>query len=312
MSFLHLNFILVIAQLNEYSRSTVSENRAFGFPRTVSAGGLGIDIDKDFYSVSPIDGDRQKVKQFFMNNGIIGSYLEGGIFEQIFGGEAVSTIHILNAANKQGVKIYRINSENITAILPKLEYDTAKKQMLQNYINCGKEVIVPEKAITISGWSGTGYIILDPEDGSGAYMIDGGLAGGVWIELASVLISIILATLILALIGTPLTLAAIPYLMYTFLGLVLSMVITVFLPESWQSYIYNDVVPLVAGVIGLIASFLSGGAALGLAMGIIGVIYGIKALIKNMPISQLREVLKRKYCFISFEMFYPKFSKMLC
>lgn len=121
-----------------------------------------------------------------------------------------------------------------------------------------------------------------------------------------------MATLILALIGTPLTLAAIPYLMYTFLGLVLSMVITVFLPESWQSYIYNDVVPLVAGVIGLIASFLSGGAALGLAMGIIGVIYGIKALIKNMPISQLREVLKRKYCFISFEMFYPKFSKMLC
>jgi len=178
MSFLHLNFILVIAQLNEYSRSTVSENRAFGFPRTVSAGGLGIDIDKDFYSVSPIDGDRQKVKQFFMNNGIIGSYLEGGIFEQIFGGEAVSTIHILNKANQEGIKVYQINSANAADVLPKLQYNTLKKQSLQNLIDSGKEITIPEKKVTISGWNGTGYIVLEPEDGTGAYMIDGGFSGG--------------------------------------------------------------------------------------------------------------------------------------
>jgi len=150
----------------------------FGFPRTVSAGGLGIDIDKDFYSVRPIDGDLQKIKQFFMKNGIIGSYLEGGIFEQIFGGEAVSTIHILNKANQEGIKVYQINSANVADVLPKLQFNTLKKQSLQNLIDSGKEITIPEKAVTISGWNGTGYIVLDPEDGTGAYMIDGGFSGG--------------------------------------------------------------------------------------------------------------------------------------
>ena len=92
--------------------------------------------------------------------------------------------------------------------------------MLRNLLSSGKEITIPEREVTIGGWTGTGYEVINPEDGSGAYMIDGGLAGGVWIELASVLLSIILATLILALIGTSLTLAAIP------LGVLLPKILT--------------------------------------------------------------------------------------
>lgn len=57
----------------------------FGLPRTVSQGELVMDIDRDLYSVRSIDGDMEKVKAFNMSNGMMGSYLEGGIFEQIFG-----------------------------------------------------------------------------------------------------------------------------------------------------------------------------------------------------------------------------------
>ena len=32
--------------------------------------------------------------------------------------------------------------------------------------------------ISVKGWSGTGYIVLDPESGVGAYMIGGGADGG--------------------------------------------------------------------------------------------------------------------------------------
>jgi hypothetical protein len=269
MSFLHLNFILVIAQLNEYSRSTVSENRAFGFPRTVSAGGLGIDIDKDFYSVSPIDGDRQKVKQFFMNNGIIGSYLEGGIFEQIFGGEAVSTIHILNKANQEGIKVYQINSANAADVLPKLQYNTLKKQSLQNLIDSGKEITIPEKKVTISGWNGTGYIVLEPEDGTGAYMIDGGLAGGFF---KAILLSLALFLIAMAfcIIGSSL---ALPMVTAWLISVVLMPIYGV-LEDVFIVIINGVMLPLIAMVAAAICTAALAGT-IGMVITIVGFCIGV-------------------------------------
>ena len=50
---------------------------------------------------------------------------------------------------------------------------------IRNGVNAGKTVTVHGSQITLNGWSGTGYTILDPESGDGAYMIGGGLDGGV-------------------------------------------------------------------------------------------------------------------------------------
>ena len=49
---------------------------------------------------------------------------------------------------------------------------------IRNGVNAGKTVTVHNTQIIINSWSGTGYIILDPESGAGAYMIAGGLDGG--------------------------------------------------------------------------------------------------------------------------------------
>ena len=49
---------------------------------------------------------------------------------------------------------------------------------IRNGVNAGKTVTVHDTQITLNGWSGTGYIILDPNTGAGAYMIGGGLDGG--------------------------------------------------------------------------------------------------------------------------------------
>jgi hypothetical protein len=48
---------------------------------------------------------------------------------------------------------------------------------IQNAINAGKEVTVSKTNITYAGWTGSGYIIIDPDTGDGAYMISGGLGG---------------------------------------------------------------------------------------------------------------------------------------
>ena len=42
----------------------------------------------------------------------------------------------------------------------------------------GKIVTTSEKSINLNGWKGSGYIILDPNTASGAYMISGRLNGG--------------------------------------------------------------------------------------------------------------------------------------
>ena len=51
-------------------------------------------------------------------------------------------------------------------------------------------IAIPERDLVIGGWIGTGYIVSDPVDGTGAYMIDGGLNGGFWENLKDQLINL--------------------------------------------------------------------------------------------------------------------------
>lgn len=74
--------------------------------------------------------------------------------------------------------IYTIKQSNINTILPQLQVDDNVKAAIQNAVNAGKEVTVSKTNITLNGWTGCGYIITNPDTGAGAYMISGGLSGG--------------------------------------------------------------------------------------------------------------------------------------
>ena len=54
---------------------------------------------------------------------------------------------------------------------------------IEQAINQGKEVITHTNAVTVPGYTGAGYIILDPITGDGAYKIAGGENGGYIIGL---------------------------------------------------------------------------------------------------------------------------------
>ncbi len=49
---------------------------------------------------------------------------------------------------------------------------------IRNAVNAGLTVTTHEKIIQYKGWKGAGYIIIDPNTGTGAYLIDGGADGG--------------------------------------------------------------------------------------------------------------------------------------
>ena len=46
---------------------------------------------------------------------------------------------------------------------------------IRNGVNAGKTVTAHDTQIMLNSWSGTGYTILDPASGAGAYMISGNL-----------------------------------------------------------------------------------------------------------------------------------------
>ena len=55
---------------------------------------------------------------------------------------------------------------------------------IRNAVNAGKEVTVHEKSINKHGWKGFGYIVIDPETGAGAYLIEGSGNEGKQIDAA--------------------------------------------------------------------------------------------------------------------------------
>ena len=157
-------------------------NSFFGVPLSARHGGLSMDVDRAMVLVKALDGDINKPKQFVYVSGQNSSALEHAIPEQLFStpqnpGEGISAVKALKIANDQGIPIYTINKTNIDSVLPQLQLDSGTITDIRNAVNAGKIVTVSKTDITFNGWTGCGYIVIDPNTGSGAYMISGGLNG---------------------------------------------------------------------------------------------------------------------------------------
>lgn len=168
------------------SEATFSNSLAvtyfFGIPRWVKAGGLIMDVPMNNIIVVAGDGDSSKEVVFMLASGVSSSALEHSVPEQLFStpenpAQGISAVKALQIANDQGIPIYTINQSNINAILPQLQVSGDVKTDIVNVVNAGKEVTVSKTNISFNGWTGCGYIVIDPTTGAGAYMIKG-ISGG--------------------------------------------------------------------------------------------------------------------------------------
>ena len=98
--------------------------------------------------------------------------------------EAISAVKAIAIAQSEGQKIYTINKQNAQTTLAKLPIGGEVGSEIRNAVNAGKEVTVHEKSINKHGWKGFGYIVIDPETGAGAYLIQGSGNGGEQIDAA--------------------------------------------------------------------------------------------------------------------------------
>jgi hypothetical protein len=96
----------------------------------------------------------------------------------------------------------------MSATLPHINHDEATMAEIRASLQRGREVITHTDAVTVPGWRGAGYIILDPVTGEGAYKIGGGQNGGYF--AAGVLFGTTLGT-VLFYINAAITVDAYPY-----------------------------------------------------------------------------------------------------
>lgn len=145
-----------------------------------------MDIDKILHTKVEVNNDREKLTAYNLSRGPSYSLNENLVPEQLFDNpdtpekeaDGISATKALSLAAQQGQTIYTITKANYAEVLPKLNHSDVVITDIRNGINAGKTVTVHDTQITLNGWSGTGYTILDPESGAGAYMIGGGLDGG--------------------------------------------------------------------------------------------------------------------------------------
>lgn len=124
------------------------------------------------------NGNVKDTLQYMLTSGVVSSNYESIIWEELTGEESVSTINILNTAIDENQNIYMLCSKNYEQAKNELCLSSEVEAEIASVINQGKIVLLHDKELTIGDWSGYGYIITDPDTGSAAYMISGGLNGG--------------------------------------------------------------------------------------------------------------------------------------
>ncbi|NIE95935.1 hypothetical protein F3J02_05510 [Acinetobacter sp. Tr-809] len=166
---------------------------SWGVLRAVNFSGMVMDIDRIGSNIVDINNDKNNLMDFIQEQGLRQSFNENKLPEQFFNNtgslqknvDGVSATKVLKLANEQGQKIYQIEQSNINIILPQLDHNSQVINDIRNAVASGKIVTTSQTQVNFNGWSGSGYIITDPNNGSGAYMISGGLNGGALLPLLS-------------------------------------------------------------------------------------------------------------------------------
>jgi hypothetical protein len=150
----------------------------FGIPRSASYLGRYVDVKR--VAIAATTNDGRIPVAFMRQSGLQGSNAEGLAFDVTFNrevGSGGSAVRLLKRALDNGASVLRITADN-QAVLSALSIPEDVKTDIANAIAAGKEAVVPDRELANGNWSGVGYILVDPVDGSGAYLIDGGFNGG--------------------------------------------------------------------------------------------------------------------------------------
>lgn len=152
-----------------------------GEPYSFSWQGLRIDASSLINYYSHFSSDiKLHQKDFLYIFGLQASEDEAAIFKDDYTIESISTVKGLKLVNQNqvpGVIVKKITSANESEI-NSLAISDSTKTKLKDSIRKGNVVYVPNSQFTYQSWTGLVYIDLNPDTGTGAYIIGEDLNGG--------------------------------------------------------------------------------------------------------------------------------------
>lgn len=150
-------------------------------PLTFDYAGLSVDADRAGATPFSAYGTNNRYVAGRIR-GAQSSQNENIVFEANLGRESVSTIKILRLARLLNIPLFEITAANAATLIPQLNQTTSTKNSVAAEAAAGKRVTIPRDQFTYFDWHGTGYIQLDPINGTGGYIIAGGISGGATAE----------------------------------------------------------------------------------------------------------------------------------
>lgn len=166
----------------------ITVSYAYGTPNRAYYNSRLTDVKLAQTAAVNMGGDNSKLAAFMQQSGVVLSSFEGLAEELTFHhpiGKGSNTARLLEVANREGIPIHRVTSQNASAQLGLLsQHSAAVLDDIANATSAGFEVIIPETPLTNASWTGSGYIIQDPVTGSADYRISGGASGNSVTECA--------------------------------------------------------------------------------------------------------------------------------
>ena len=147
---------------------------------TINKGGSHIDVVRSVKCPTSVIGNRADEVTWMKMKGAVSTNMEHGMIEIVNSTEgnkieAVSTVKIFYKASEQGIGIHIIKKETLEADLAGISAHYVVKNHIRGFVNKGYIAMIPQRGITVGGWSGQGWIVMDEDTGAAGYMICGGL-----------------------------------------------------------------------------------------------------------------------------------------
>jgi len=169
--------------------STLQTSYWFGLPRNVSFTGLVMDVDHLASQSTSKDNSRGKTVDFIKSSGVFASAMEHLIPELMFSteeapAEGISAVKALVLAASAGQKIWTIDQNNLEEALGEINLHTDIENDIRNSVYAGNVATAHEAPVAFANSTATGYLLIDPDTGAGAYKISGGVNGGIleWLD----------------------------------------------------------------------------------------------------------------------------------
>lgn len=134
------------------------------------SGDFVIDIIGNTYNCAVKNKETINDELFKSSVTMMSSYLESSVLNDLFDVTSVSTIEVINHAKKNNVDIDIIYNGSEIGI-DDLDININAKNYISEALNNGYIITVPQRDITINNWTGSGYIVFDPNTGNSIYML---------------------------------------------------------------------------------------------------------------------------------------------